>query len=147
MNYHFPHQRILGLKELEEKQAQQEYVSRKKRQLDLEEERERVQNQKEKMRLEFEQQPKKTISEIITFQQWIEYMDKEIDFIDFLIEKAVQEVEKQQEVMLEKMKDTKVWNQWKERSMTAFYKEEERKEQLEADEVAILSHFRKSLSF
>jgi flagellar FliJ protein len=54
-----------------------------------------------------------------------------------------QEVEQKHQVLIERLQEAKMWNQWKTKSKDVFQKQLERKEQALLDEMAVLRYSRR----
>ncbi len=85
----------------------------------------------------------KSVWEILEFQQEIDHVNLQMKQLSFKAQEIDQEVEKHHQVLLEKSKEAKIWNQWKAKSKTTFEQLINQKEQAMLDEMAVLRHSRR----
>jgi flagellar protein FliJ len=135
-------QKIIDIKEYETQQQTLEFSLVKSKQTELETKLHELEQKKEDSIEKHQLMKKMTVLDMIEFQQGIDHLDKQIIMIQSELIQVVQIVEKEHELLLEKVKETKKWNRLKEKSLTALQEEKNRKEQLFLDEIATLHYAR-----
>jgi flagellar FliJ protein len=144
MKFTFSFQKVLDVKEKEQEIAKQEYGTSKIRQLELAEEIEGLEVVKENVFNQYNDVDKKTVKEILAFQQEIDHVSLRMKRLEDQSEQIHQEVEQKQQLLIKKNQETKMWNQWKAKSMEAFQKQLDRSEQAMLDEMAVLRYTRRT---
>ncbi|MFJ7726554.1 flagellar export protein FliJ [Neobacillus sp. NPDC097160] len=144
MKFTFSFQKVLDVKEKEQEIAKQEYGTTKLRQLELAEEMEGLEAVKENVFNQYNDVDRKTVKEILAFQQEIDHVSLRMKRLEDQSQQIHQEVEQKHQVLINKNQETKMWNQWKEKSMEAFQKRLNRSEQAMLDEMAVLRYTRRT---
>jgi flagellar protein FliJ len=143
VSFVFSFQKVLDIKEKEKEIAQQEYGSIKLKQSQMEEQKKGLELEKEKVFTLYDDVNKKTVWEILEFQQEIDHVNLQMKQLEIQSMKINLEVENHQKVLIEKSKEAKMWNQWKAKSKDVFEKQMNQKEQAMLDEMAVLRHSRR----
>jgi flagellar protein FliJ len=143
MKFNFPFQKVLEVKEREKELAQLEYGTLKRRQLELDEQIEGLELAKDKVFDQFNEVHQKTVWEILEVHEDIKYVNLQKERLERQSLQLIQEVEQKQQVLVEKSKEAKIWNKWKEKSIETFEKQLVQKEQAILDEMAVLQYFRR----
>ncbi|WP_040209362.1 flagellar export protein FliJ [Neobacillus jeddahensis] len=143
MKFKFSFQKVLDVKEKEKDIAQQEYGTVKLRQLELQEKMDGLELTKDKVFAQYNMVDKKTVSEMLDYQQEIEHVNQQMRWLANQKQQLHQEVEQKQQVLLEKSQEAKMWNQWMTKSKDAFQKQIDQKEQAFLDEMAVLRYSRR----
>jgi flagellar FliJ protein len=143
MKFKFSFQKVLDVKENEQEIAKQEYGTTKLRQLELEEQIVGLELVKEKVFNQYNDVHKKTVWEILAVQQDIDHVSLQMKGLENQSQQIYHEVEQKHQVLIEKTKEAKMWNQWKAKSMDAFQKQVDRTEQAMLDEMAVLRYSRR----
>ncbi|ETI69342.1 flagellar export protein FliJ [Neobacillus vireti] len=144
MKFTFSFQKVLDVKEKEQEIAKQEYGITKLRQLELAEEMEELEVVKENVFNQYNDVDCKTVKEILEFQQEIDHVSLRMKRLEDRSQQIHQEVEQKHQVLINKNQETKMWNQWKAKSMEAFQKQLDRSEQAMLDEMAVLRYSRRT---
>lgn len=144
MKFTFSFQKVLDVKEKEQEMAKQEYGTTKLRQLELAEQIEGLEQVKENVFKQYNDVDRKTVKEVLAFQQEIDHVSQRIEQLEDQSQQIHQEVEQKHQVLIKKSQETKMWNQWKSKSMEAFQKQLDRSEQAMLDEMAVLRYTRKT---
>lgn len=144
MKYTFSFQKVLDVKEKEQDIAKQEYGLTKLRQLELAEEMEELEVVKGNVFNQYNDVDCKTVKEILEFQQEIDHVSLRMKRLEDQSQQIHQEVEQKHQVLIKKNQETKMWNQWKAKSMEAFQKQLDRSEQAMLDEMAVLRYTRRT---
>lgn len=142
MRFNSSFQKILDIKEYEKQQQTLEFRSVKEKQMELETKLHLLESKKEQAIEEHQLLQKMTVLDMIESQQRMEYLDKQIEVIQLELHQVFQEVDKEHELLMDKMKETKIWNQIKTKSLNALEYEANRKEQSFLDEIATLHYAR-----
>lgn len=143
MKFDFAFQKVLDFKEKDKDIAQLEYGTTKLRQLELQEQMEGLELEKDKVFDQYDDVHRKTVWDILEVKQEIDHVNHQIKQLESQSKIIHHEVEQKHQVLIEKTKDAKMWNQWKARSNEAFQKQLVRKEQAMLDEMAVLRFFRR----
>ncbi|MCH6266819.1 flagellar export protein FliJ [Neobacillus citreus] len=143
MKYHFSFQKVLDVKEKEKEIAEQEYGTSKVRQLELEEQMNHLDSTMEKTFNQYNDVSRKTVRDILELQDEIQSIHHKKQQLENQFRSIHQEVEERHHLLLEKTKEAKMWNQWKEKSKAVFQKQLNQKEQEMLDEMAVLRYTRK----
>ncbi|MED3563666.1 flagellar export protein FliJ [Bacillus xiapuensis] len=143
MKFEFSFQKILDFKEKEKEKAKKEFGSAKLRQLELQEKMEGLELEKEKIFNHYNEVNRKTVWEIVELQNEIDHVDLQMKRLKDQSRQIHQEVELNHQILIEKTKEAKTWNQWKEKSKAAFQKQLDREEQAMLDEMAVLRYSRR----
>ncbi|MEH7107172.1 MULTISPECIES: flagellar export protein FliJ [Bacillaceae] len=143
MKYNFSFQKVLDVKEKEQEHAKHEYGSIKLRQIELQEQMEGLELEKKEIFSQYNHVDRKTISEIIEMQQDIEHVNRQMKVLEQQSKQVHYEMELKHQILIEKSKEAKMWNQWKEKSKEAFIKQVNQKEQAFLDELAVLRYTRR----
>ncbi|QCJ42399.1 flagellar export protein FliJ [Bacillus sp. S3] len=140
MTYKFSFQKVLDFKEKEKEFAEQEYGTIKIRQIELEEEMEDLELEKEKMFHQYNHVDRKTVSQLLHVQHEMEHVNRKMKQLTTQSQQVHQQLETKHQVLIEKMQEVKMWNQWKTKSKAAFQKQQDLKEQAILDEMAVLRY-------
>lgn len=143
MKFEFSFQKVLDLKEKEKEAARQEFGTIKQQQVALQEQMEELDLEKEKVFNQYNHVHRKTVWEILEVQQAAEHLSQQKKRLEIQSQQLFQEVEQKHSALIEKTREAKMWNQWKEKSREAFQKQQDRKEQAMLDEMAVLSYSRR----
>lgn len=143
MKYQFSFQKVLDVKEKEKELAEQEYESIRLQQLEVQEKIEGVKDSKERILKQYDQVNRRKVSDFLHLQQEVDYINQQLKDLENHSHELHQKVEKKQQVLIEKTKEAKIWNQWKAKSLEAFQKRLIKEEQALMDEMAVLRYFRK----
>lgn len=143
MKFKFSFQKVLEFKENEKDIAAEEYNTIQIRQMELQEQIDGLELVKEKAFDQYNDVHRKTIWEILEVQQGIDHVNRQVRMLEFQSQKIQQEAEHKHQVLIEKSKEAKMWNQWKEKSKDAFQRQLEQKEQAMLDEMAVLRFARR----
>jgi len=143
MKFEFAFQKVLDVKEKEKETAKQEFGKRKQQQLELDEKIEGLKTEKEMIFSQYNNVNRKSVWEILEVQQEIDHVNLQMKQLAQKSMQLHQEVEHKQKILLEKTKEVKVWNLWKDKSKDSFQKEMDRKEQAMLDEMAVLRYSHK----
>ncbi|WP_187119012.1 flagellar export protein FliJ [Bacillus marasmi] len=143
MSFIFSFQKVLDVKEKEKELAEQQFGSVKNKQLELELKMKGLESEKDKAFHQYDHVNRKTVMEIMEFQQGIDHVNHQLKQLEIQSQLIEQEVEKQQQVLIEKSKEAKMWNQWKAKSKLAFETMVNQKEQAMLDEMAVIRHSRR----
>jgi flagellar FliJ protein len=143
VNFVFPFQKVLDVKEKEKEMAEQQFGSVKRKQLEIDEKMKGLESEKEKAFHQYNFVDRKTVKEILEFQQEIDHVNRQLKQLEIESQQIRREVEKQQQVLIEKAKEAKMWSHWKAKSKEAFEKMLNQKEQAMLDEMAVMRHSRK----
>ncbi|MGG1399043.1 flagellar export protein FliJ [Bacillus salipaludis] len=143
MKFEFSFQKILDFKEKEKEAAKQDFGAVKLRQLELQEQIEDLELEKVKVFNQYNDVSRKTVWEILEVQNALEHVNLQIKRLEHQFQQIHQTVEQNHQVLIEKTKEVKMWNQWKEKSKAAFQKQIDQKEQAMLDEMAVLRYSRK----
>lgn len=144
MRFEFSFQKLLEVKEKEKELAQQEYGAAKNRQLELQDQLKGLEASKEKVLDIYNHVHRKTVSEILEAQQEIAHVDLQLKRVSEETNQMFQKVSEKQLILIEKTKEAKIWDQWKEKSRDHFIKQLAQKEQAMLDEVAVINYARRS---
>ncbi|MDR7235721.1 flagellar export protein FliJ [Neobacillus drentensis] len=144
MKFNFSFQKVLDVKEKEQEIAEQEYGTTKLRQLEIEEQIEGLELVQENVFNQYNDVDRKTVKEILEFQQEIDHVSLRMKRLEGQSQQIHQEVEQKHQVLINKNQETKMWNQWKAKSMEAFQKQLNRSEQAMLDEMAVLRYTRRT---
>ncbi|WP_042355952.1 flagellar export protein FliJ [Bacillus rubiinfantis] len=143
MAFKFSFQKVLDVKEKEKEFAQQEFGTAKTRQLELEEQLNELELQKQQIFLKYDETNRKTVSELVEMQHDIEHVNRKMKQLEVKSQQVQVEVETKQQVLISKLQEAKMWNQWKQKSFAAFQKDMQQKEQAMLDEMAVLRYSHK----
>ncbi|MFK9090585.1 flagellar export protein FliJ [Bacillus salipaludis] len=144
MKFAFSFQKVLDVKEKEQEMAKQEYGSTKLRQLELAEQIEGLELVKENVFKQYNDIDRKTVKEILELQLEIDHISHRMKMLEDQSHQIHQEVEQKHQVLIQKNQETKMWNQWKTKSMEAFQKQLDRSEQAMLDEMAVIRYTRRT---
>ncbi|MCM3569588.1 flagellar export protein FliJ [Neobacillus mesonae] len=144
MAFTFPFQKVLDYKEKEKEFAQTEYGTSKLKQVEIDEQMQDLAIEKEQVFMQYNHADRKTVSELQEVQQELEHLNLKMQKLQVKSNEIHLEVERNQQVLIERLQETKMWNQWKTKSMAAFQKQAEKKEQALLDEMAVLRYSRKA---
>jgi flagellar FliJ protein len=143
MKFQFSFQKVLDFKEKEKELAEQEFGQIKSRAMELQEQIEGLEQVKEQAFNQYNEVHRKTVWEMMEFQQGIEYINRQMKRLEHQSQQVHQEVEQKQQMLIEKTQEAKMWNQWKSKSLKVFQKQMEQKEQAMFDEMAVIRYSRK----
>ncbi|NRD79411.1 flagellar export protein FliJ [Bacillus sp. BRMEA1] len=143
MKFQFSFQKVLDFKEKEKEAAEQEFGTIRTIAMELEEKMGNLEQVKENAFTQYNHVDRKTIWEMIEFQQEIEHINKRMKELAHQSQQVHQQVEQKQQVLIEKTQEAKMWNQWKSKSLAIFQRQMEQKEQAMLDEMAVLRYARK----
>lgn len=143
MSYVFSFQKVLDVKEKEKEIAEQQFGSVKHKQMVLQQKMAGLELEKNKAFHQYDNVNRKTVMEIMEFQLEIDHVNQQLRQLAIQSQLIEQEVEKHQRILIEKSKETKMWNQWKSKSKEAFEKVMNQKEQAMLDEMAVIRHSKK----
>ncbi|MHC0038141.1 flagellar export protein FliJ [Pseudoneobacillus sp. C159] len=143
MKFNFSFQKVLDFKEKEKEIAEQEYGMAKIQQQELEEQLGNLENEKNQFFAHYDHVHQKSILEILDAQTGIDYLNHQIKQLESKSHQIQQEVDQKYDVLIEKTQESKMWNQWKEKSKDIFQKQLLQKEQAMLDEMAVIRYFRK----
>lgn len=143
MSFVFSFQKVLDVKEKEKEVAQQQFGSIKNKQMEIEQKMQGLELEKNNAFYQYNHVNRKTVMEIMEFQQEIDHVTQQLRQLEIQSKLIEQEVEKHQQILLEKSKEAKMWNQWKTNSKAAFEKMMNQKEQAMLDEMAVIRHSRR----
>ncbi|NMD69096.1 flagellar export protein FliJ [Bacillus sp. DNRA2] len=143
MSFVFSFQKVLDVKEKEKELAQQQFGSAKHKQMELEQKMKGLEFEKNEAFHQYDHVNRKTVMEIMEFQQEIDHVNQQLKQLAIQSHLVEQEVERHQQILIEKSKEAKMWNQWKAKSKDAFEKVINQKEQAMLDEMAVIRHSRR----
>lgn len=143
MKFDFSLQKVLEFKEKEKEQAQQEFGEIKQQEMMLQDQLDGLERTKETVFNQYNDVDRKTVWQILEMQEEIKHVNNQMKQLTHQKLKVHQEVEQKQQSLIEKTKEAKMWNQWKEKSKAAFQKQIDQREQAMLDELAILRYSRK----
>ncbi|WML31525.1 flagellar FliJ family protein [Neobacillus sp. OS1-32] len=143
MAFKFSYQKVLDFKEREKEFAKQEYGSVKLRQLELEEQLDGLAMEKDKVFNQYNDVDRKKVSDLQTIQQEMEHVNRKMKQLQAKSEEIHLEVEQKHQVLIERLQEVKMWNQWRKKSRAAFQKQMDQKEQALLDEMAVLRYSHK----
>lgn len=143
MSYQFPLQRVLDFKEKEKQQAQQDYGISLQKQQDVEQQIYQLYQKKEQAEMQLHQWNRgyKAL-ELVEYHRYIEFMNQQILNLQKHLKRAQKEVDKKQQILMEKSKDEKVWYEWKSRLTEQDRLTQQKREQDMLDEMANIRYFR-----
>lgn len=140
MKFQFTFQKVLDFKEKEKDLAEQEFGQAKSRAIELQEQIDGLEQVKEKAYNQYNDVDRKTIWEMLEFQQGIEYLNHKMKRLEHQSKQVHLEVEQKQQILIEKNQEAKVWNRWKSKSQKVFQLQMEQKEQAMFDEMAVIRY-------
>lgn len=143
MKFQFTFQKVLDFKDKEKELAEQEFGQIKSRAMELQIQIDDLKQVKEQAFNQYNDVHRRTVWEIIEFQQGIEYLNSKMRRLEHQTQQVYQEVEQKQQMLIEKTQESKMWNQWKSKSQKVFQKQMEQKEQAMFDEMAVIRYSRK----
>ena len=143
MKFNFSFQKVLDFKENEKELAQQEYGTIKQKQIELQSNIDELEHVQNEVFNQYNKLERKPVWQILEVQQEIEHVNLRIKNLKVRSQEIHSELEKKQQVLLEKSQEAKMWNQWKDKSKEVFQKQQDQKEQAILDEMAVLRYFRK----
>ncbi len=143
MAFKFSFQKVLDFKEKEKEFAEQEYGTIKQQQIEIEGQLEDLEMEKEQVFRQYNDVDRKTVSDLQSLQQEVEHVNLKMKQLESKSQEIDLEVEQKQQVLIERLQEAKMWNQWKAKSMAAFQKQIEQKEQAMLDEMAVLRYSHK----
>jgi flagellar protein FliJ len=143
MKFNFSFQKVLDFKENEKEMAHQEYGTVKLEQSKIEEQIEGLEMVKDEIFSQYNKVHRKTVWELLEVQQEIEHVNLQMKRLENQSKIIHQKVEEKHQLLIEKTKEAKMWNQWKAKSKEAFQKQMDREEQATLDEMAILRYSRR----
>jgi flagellar FliJ protein len=143
MKFEFSFQKVLDFKEKEKEIAQQDYGTIKSQQLELQDRIENLELEQEKVFNQYNHVHQKTVWELLEVQQEIDHVNHQMKRLVHQSQQIYQEVEQKHQVLIERLQEAKMWNQWKTKSKDVFQKQLERKEQALLDEMAVLRYSRR----
>lgn len=143
MTFTFSFQKVLDFKEKEKEFAEQEYGTVKLAQIELEEQMEELEQEKKNMFNQYNEVNRKTVSQILHVHQEMEHVNRKMKKLTTQSQQIHQQLEEKHSVLIEKMQEAKMWNQWKAKSKAAFQKQLDQKEQAVLDEMAVLRYSRR----
>ncbi|HJV45273.1 MAG TPA: flagellar export protein FliJ [Bacillota bacterium] len=138
MKFHFSFQKVLDVKEKEKEQAQLEFGVIKRAQTELQEKIDRLHALKESYLVEYNHVHQKTVLEILQIQEHINEVDRYTRQLTLQCNQLDREIDTKQQVLVDRAKEEKVWQQLKNKSFDSFQKQMEQKEQAILDEMAVL---------
>jgi flagellar protein FliJ len=143
MSYQFPLQRILDYKEKEKQQAQQEFGLSLQKKEDVEQEILRLVQKKEQVESQLYQPDRGyKAMELVECQRYIDRINDQVSSLQRHLRRAQKDVEKKQQLLMEKSKDEKIWNEWKTRLIEQDRQSRHKQEQDMLDELASIRYFR-----
>lgn len=144
MTYRFPLQRVLDVKEKEKQQAQQDLGVSLKKQHDVEEKMTALSEKRTTIQEHMIQQSRGCKAlELHDQQRYITHLDRQIVLLQNNLLQTKKEVEKNQGVLMEKSKEEKIWQEWKQEMFTRHQQVALKQEQEMLDEMASIRYFRK----
>ncbi|MDF2557293.1 MAG: flagellar FliJ protein [Bacillales bacterium] len=143
MKFQFTFQKVLDFKEKEKELAEQEFGQIKTRALELQEQIDGLEIVQENAYKQYNDVDRKTVWEMLEFQQGIEYINHKMKLLEDQSKKVHLEVEQKHQILIEKNQETKVWNRWKSKSLVAFQLQMQQKEQAMLDELAVTRYLNK----
>jgi flagellar FliJ protein len=144
--FHYPFQRILELKEKEKENSQLQMAKAIRRQEKVEVRLSELQANmyQAQSQLTMKQEQGISIIEIRMLEDYIEHLRRRLSLEHTEFKFAKKNVEKKQEVLLEKLKEEKTWIVLKEKQEQEFFHQSKIQEQLQLDEMATTSFYRRS---
>lgn len=143
MTYRFPLQKVLDLKEKEKQQAQQELGVSLKKQLDEQEEMVRLNKRLETVQESINQRISGVkAAELHEHQRYLEYLNQQIRQLQGRLVLTNKEVDKKQHFLMEKSKDEKIWQEWKQKLVIEYEQTQLKQERDMLDEMANIRYFR-----
>jgi flagellar protein FliJ len=142
MKFQFTFQKVLDVKQREKEQAQEEFGTIKHRQAELQEKIDQLHQLKGTYLSQYNHVHQKTVLEIMQIQEHVDHIDRQIHHLSIQCNELTEEVDFKQQVLMDKAKEEKMWQQWKTRSFDSFQKQMEQKEQAMLDEMAVLRYSR-----
>lgn len=148
MSYRFPLQRVLDVKEKEKQQAQQELGSSLKKQQDTEEQMFLLSQKRERVQASM-LQPNKgcKASQLHEHQRYISFLDQQMLQLKTHLQQTKIEVEQKQGILIEKSKEERVWQSWKQELFVRYQQEASKQEQEMLDEMASIRYFRQQMEW
>ncbi|MFD0824956.1 flagellar export protein FliJ [Neobacillus sp. M.A.Huq-85] len=143
MKFEFSFQKILDFKEKEKETAKREFGTAKLREVELQEQMEGLELEKERAFNQYNEVNRKTVWEILELQNEIEHVNMQMKQLEHQSQQIQQQVERNHEILIEKTKEAKMWDQWKAKSKAAFQKQLDQEEQAMLDEMAVLRYSRR----
>ena len=140
MKFNFSFQKVLDVKEKEKEQVRSEFGDLKLRQAKIEEELEGLARAKDAIFSKYDDLNRKSISEYLEMQDEINHVNGQLGKLTLSHHQIVDAAACKQQLLIEKTQETKIWNQWKEKSRLAFQAQVDKQEQTALDEMAILRH-------
>lgn len=143
MTYRFPLQRVLDVKEKEKQQAQQDLGLSLQVQQDVEEKMSELSEKRTSTQARM-LQPNRgcKASDLHEHQRYISYLDQQILRLQKNLLQTKLEVEKQQGILIEKSREERVWQSWKQELHIRHQREALKQEQDMLDELASIRYFR-----
>jgi flagellar FliJ protein len=146
-SFHYPFQRILDIKEKEKESSQFKMAKAIQRQEKVEVRLSELQANMSSVQsqLNSKQQQGVSITELRMMEDYIEHLRKclSLEYSEFKF--AKKNVEKKQEVLLEKLKEEKTWIVLKEKQEQEFFEQSKIQEQSQLDEMATTRFYRHSV--
>lgn len=143
MRFQFPLQRVLDVKEKEKQQAQQELGTSLKKQHEAETNMMLLNQKREDVQASMLQQNSGwKASRLHEYQNYITYLDQQMVSLQSTLVQTKIEVEKKQGILVEKSKEERVWQGWKQELFQRHQQEVLKKEQEMLDEMASVRYFR-----
>jgi flagellar FliJ protein len=145
-HFHYPFQRILELKEKEKENSQLQMAKAIRRQEKIELRLSELQEDisQSQTQLSIKQEQGISIIELRMLEDYIEHLRRKLSSENNEFKFAKINVEKKQEVLLEKLKEEKTWIVLKEKQEQEFFYQNKIHEQMQLDEIATTSFYRRS---
>ena len=140
MKFKFSFQKVLDFKEKEKELAEHEFGQIKSRANELQEQIDGLEQVQEKAYDQYNDVDRKTVWEMLEFQQGIEYLNHKMKRLEHQSKQVHLEVEQKQQIFIEKNQEAKAWNRWKSKSQLAFQLQMQQKEQAALDEMAVIRY-------
>jgi flagellar FliJ protein len=144
--FHYPFQRVLELKEKEKENSQLQMAKAIRRQEKVELRLSELQEDISQAQSQLSAKQKRGISiiELRMLEDYIEHLRRRLSLEHTEFKFAKKNVEKKQEVLLEKLKEEKTWIVLKEKQAQEFFHQGKIQEQIQLDEMATTSFYRRS---
>lgn len=148
MGYQFPLQRVLDVKEKEKQQAQQELGNSLKKQQEAETKMTLLNEKRGNVQSSMLQQNSGCkASRLHEYQRYITYLDQQILQVEHHLVQTKIEVDHKQGILVQKSKEERVWQGWKQELFQRHQQEVSKKEQEMLDEMASVRYFRQQMGF
>jgi len=138
MAFKYPFQKVLDVKSSEKKEAESQLARAFAALTEAERELQAAVSEKERAqaRLAEEALGPLAMAEIVASQRYVDFLEIRIKEADLRYKDAERRVSELRERLIDRTMDEKIWLNAKEKALTEFRKETERRSQLELDEMA-----------